>query len=36
MKNYYTFVYRNNCIFQLHSSVLPEINKSLFNISGSK
>lgn len=31
-----TFVYRNNCIFQLHSSVLPENNKSLFNISGSK
>lgn len=29
-----TFIYRNNCIFQLHSSVLPEINKNLVNVSG--
>ena len=30
-----TFIYRDKCIFQLHSSVLPEINKNLLNISGS-
>jgi hypothetical protein len=29
-----TFIYRDKCIFQLHSSVLPEINKNLVNISG--
>ena len=28
-----TFLYKNRCIFQLHSSVLPEINKSLLKIS---
>jgi uncharacterized protein (TIGR02246 family) len=28
-----TFVYRNKCIFQLHSSALPELNKDLLNIS---
>ena len=31
-----TFVFRDNCIFQLHSSVLPELNQSLVEISGSK
>ena len=30
-----TFIYRDKCIFQLHSSVLPEINKNLLNVSGS-
>ena len=30
-----TFIFRDKCIFQLHSSVLPEINKNLLNISGS-
>ena len=25
-----TFVYRNKCIFQLHSSALPELNKDLY------
>jgi hypothetical protein len=29
-----TFVFRGNCIFQLHSSVLPDLNKSLLKISG--
>ena len=29
-----TFIYRNNCIFQLHSSALPDTNKSLLKISG--
>ena len=29
-----TFIINNNCIFQLHSSVLPEVNKSLVEISG--
>ena len=29
-----TFIYRDKCIFQLHSSVLPEINKNLVNVSG--
>lgn len=27
-----TFLYRDRCIFQLHSSVLPELNQSLLNI----
>ena len=30
-----TFIFRDKCIFQLHSSVLPEINQNLLNISGS-
>jgi hypothetical protein len=30
-----TFIFRDNCIFQLHSSSLPELNKDLLNISGS-
>ena len=29
-----TFIYRNNCIFQLHSSTLPPINRNLLEISG--
>ena len=29
-----TFIFRDNCIFQLHSSSLPELNKDLLNISG--
>ena len=29
-----TFIYRNNCIYQLHSSVMPSLNKELLNISG--
>lgn len=29
-----TFIYRDKCIFQLHSSVLPEINKNLLDVSG--
>jgi hypothetical protein len=29
-----TFIIKNNCIFQLHSSVLPDVNKSLLKISG--
>jgi len=28
-----TFLFRNKCIFQLHSSALPEMNKSLLEIS---
>jgi hypothetical protein len=28
-----TFIYRNKCIFQLHSSVLPDLNKSLLKVS---
>mgnify|MGYP003653578959 CR=1 FL=1 len=28
-----TFLYRNNCIFQLHSSALPELNESLLETS---
>ena len=28
-----TFVFRDKCIFQLHSSALPELNKSLLQIS---
>jgi len=31
-----TFIYRNKCIFQLHSSALPELNKDLYKISQSK
>ena len=31
-----TFIFRNKCIFQLHSSELPELNKDLYKISGSK
>ena len=31
-----TFLYRDRCIFQLHSSVLPELNQSLLNISNAK
>ena len=31
-----TFVYRNNCIFQLHSSALPDLNDDLYKISGSQ
>lgn len=31
-----TFIFRNKCIFQLHSSGLPELNKDLYKISGSK
>jgi uncharacterized protein (TIGR02246 family) len=29
-----TFIFRGNCIFQLHSSALPELNKDLLYISG--
>ena len=29
-----TFIFRNKCIFQLHSSALPAINNSLLKISG--
>ena len=28
-----TFIFRNKCIFQLHSSALPELNKDLYTIS---
>ena len=28
-----TFIFRDTCIFQLHSSILPEINKNLLKIS---
>ena len=31
-----TFVFRNNCIFQLHSSQLPELNEQLHQISNRK
>ena len=31
-----TFVFRDNCIYQLHSSALPDLNKDLLNISGNK
>ena len=31
-----SFVYRNKCIFQLHSSALPELNKDLYKISQTK
>lgn len=30
-----TFIFRDKCIFQLHSSALPDINQSLLKISGS-
>ena len=30
-----TFIFRDKCIFQLHSSALPEMNKDLKKISGS-
>lgn len=29
-----TFIFRGNCIFQLHSSGLPELNENLYLISG--
>lgn len=29
-----TFIYKNNCIFQLHSSKMPDLNDSLVQISG--
>jgi hypothetical protein len=29
-----TFIYRGNCIFQLHSSALPDLNQDLKDISG--
>ena len=29
-----TFIFRDKCIFQLHSSALPEINNNLLNVSG--
>lgn len=31
-----TFIFRDNCIFQLHSSALPELNKALYKISGGR
>jgi hypothetical protein len=31
-----TFVIKNNCIFQLHSSVMPDVNKDLVSISNKK
>lgn len=31
-----TFLFRNNCIFQLHSSSLPDFNEKLYKISGVK
>ena len=31
-----TFLFRDKCIFQLHSSVLPNLNKKLLQISGVK
>ena len=31
-----TFTFRDNCIFQLHSSALPEINDDLYKVSGAK
>ena len=31
-----TFIFRGNCIFQLHSSALPELNEDLLHISGTK
>ncbi len=31
-----TFIFRGDCIFQLHSSSLPELNESLLEISGRK
>ena len=29
-----TFIFRDGCIFQLHSSEMPDVNESLFKISG--
>lgn len=29
-----TFIFRNNCVFQLHSSSLPKLNNDLLSISG--
>jgi len=31
-----TFIFRGKCIFQLHSSALPDINEDLYRISGKK
>jgi hypothetical protein len=31
-----TFIFRDNCIFQLHSSGLPDLNEDLLKISGLK
>jgi hypothetical protein len=31
-----TFIFRNKCIFQLHSSALPDLNKDLYKISHAK
>ena len=31
-----TFIFRGNCIFQLHSSALPELNEDLLYISGTR
>ena len=31
-----TFIFRGNCIFQLHSSALPELNEDLLHISGTR
>ena len=31
-----SFVFRDNCIFQLHSSKLPELNDYLLRVSGKK
>jgi uncharacterized protein (TIGR02246 family) len=31
-----SFIFRDNCIFQLHSSSLPDLNKYLLSISGEK
>jgi hypothetical protein len=31
-----TFLFRNNCIFQLHSSALPKLNEELQRVSGAK
>ena len=31
-----TFIFRGNCIFQLHSSALPELNEDLLYISGAR
>jgi len=29
-----SFIFKNNCIYQLHSSILPELNEDLLKISG--
>jgi hypothetical protein len=31
-----TFTFRDDCIYQLHSSALPDLNKDLVNVSGNK